>query len=95
MSDMMFKCITRSGGSHFKTLSFFYVQLTSILYKMNFTLDNQKYSFNEYGDFENGYDLIMWKREGDERVPDVVGKFLISKNDIEVYEHKITRKAQN
>lgn len=57
---------------------------------MNFTLDNQTYFFNEAGDFENGYDLIMWKKDGNERAPDVVGKFLTSKNDIDVYEHKIS-----
>lgn len=67
----------------------FYVQLISILRKMNFTVDNQTYSFNKDGDFENGYDLIMWKKDGDERVLDVVGKFLIRNNDVDVCEHKI------
>ncbi|XP_034169726.2 G-protein coupled receptor family C group 6 member A-like [Pangasianodon hypophthalmus] len=65
-------------------------KLISILREIHFTLDNQAYFFNKNGDFENGYDLIMWKKDGDERVPDVVGKFLISNNDVDVYEHKIS-----
>uniref|UniRef100_A0AAR2LGR2 G-protein coupled receptor family C group 6 member A n=1 Tax=Pygocentrus nattereri TaxID=42514 RepID=A0AAR2LGR2_PYGNA len=55
-------------------------QLVDILRKVNFTLDDETYSFNQVGDFENGYDLIMWKDSGDERIPDSVGRFLI-KND--------------
>lgn len=57
---------------------------------MRFTLDNQTYFFNKDGDFENGYDLITWKKDGDKRVLDVVGKFLISSNNIDVYEDKIS-----
>ncbi|KAB5540138.1 hypothetical protein PHYPO_G00097870 [Pangasianodon hypophthalmus] len=64
-------------------------KLVAILQTINFTLDNQTYSFNKNGDFDNGYDLIMWKNASDVRIPNVVGKFLISKKDVEVYEHKI------
>ncbi|KAF4082422.1 hypothetical protein AMELA_G00151590 [Ameiurus melas] len=65
-------------------------KLISILRQMRFTLDNQTYFFNKDGDFENGYDLIMWKKDGDERVLDVVGKFLISNNSLNVYKDKIS-----
>lgn len=65
-------------------------KLISILRQMRFTLDNQTYFFNKDGDFENGYDLITWKKDGDKRVLDVVGKFLISSNNIDVYEDKIS-----
>ena len=67
----------------------FCFQLVDILHKVNFTLDNKTYAFNQYGDFENGYDLIMWKKSGDERVPDVVGRFLIENGEVEVDENKI------
>ncbi|KAK3542684.1 hypothetical protein QTP86_032715, partial [Hemibagrus guttatus] len=64
-------------------------KLVAILRKINFTLDNQSYSFNNDGDFDTGYDLIMWKNSGNGRMPSVVGKFLISKKDVEVYEQSI------
>ncbi|XP_036418143.1 G-protein coupled receptor family C group 6 member A-like [Colossoma macropomum] len=64
-------------------------QLVDILHKVNFTLDNKTYAFNQYGDFENGYDLIMWKKSGDEREPDVVGRFLIENGEVEIDERKI------
>ncbi|XP_036418151.1 G-protein coupled receptor family C group 6 member A-like [Colossoma macropomum] len=64
-------------------------QLVEILHEMNFTLDNQMFSFDKFGDFKNGYDFIRWKMSGDERVPEVVGKFLIKNGEIEVYSNKI------
>ncbi|KAL7871373.1 hypothetical protein SRHO_G00063560 [Serrasalmus rhombeus] len=64
-------------------------QLVSILREINFTLDNKTYSFDQYGDFENAYDLISWKKNGDERVPEVVGQFLIKNEEVEVNDHKI------
>ncbi|KAL6486744.1 hypothetical protein MHYP_G00061360 [Metynnis hypsauchen] len=64
-------------------------QLVDILRKVNFTLDDETYSFNQVGDFENGYDLIMWKESGDERIPDSVGRFLIKNDKVEVDERKI------
>uniref|UniRef100_A0AAR2JEJ7 Olfactory receptor C family, b1 n=1 Tax=Pygocentrus nattereri TaxID=42514 RepID=A0AAR2JEJ7_PYGNA len=65
------------------------LQLVDILRKVNFTLDNQTFSFNENGDFENGYDVMMWKQKGDEKVCEVVGKFFIKNGDVEISEHKI------
>ncbi|GAA6082656.1 G-protein coupled receptor family C group 6 member A-like [Tachysurus ichikawai] len=64
-------------------------KLVAILRTINFTLDNQTYSFNNNGDFDNGYDLIMWKNAGNGRKSSVVGKYLISKRDVEVYENNI------
>ncbi|KAI4888696.1 hypothetical protein NFI96_003872 [Prochilodus magdalenae] len=64
-------------------------QLVSILREISFTLDNQTYSFDEYGDFENAYELISWKNNGDERLLEVVGKYLIKNEAIEVYDNKI------
>ncbi|KAI4896674.1 hypothetical protein NFI96_006448 [Prochilodus magdalenae] len=64
-------------------------QLVSILREISFTLDNQTYSFDEYGDFENAYELISWKKNGDERLLEVVGKYLIKNEEIEVYDNKI------
>lgn len=87
---MIFQFITWTCVVYILKFHSFYVQLVSILRKMNFTLDNQTYFFDEFGDFANGYDLIMWKKDGNERVTDVVGRFLISNNDIDVYEHKIS-----
>uniref|UniRef100_A0A3B4DS00 Olfactory receptor C family, b1 n=1 Tax=Pygocentrus nattereri TaxID=42514 RepID=A0A3B4DS00_PYGNA len=64
-------------------------KLVDFLRNLTFTLDNETYSFNQYGDFENGYDLIMWKVSGDERMLDVVGRFLIKDGELEVDEHKL------
>ncbi|KAL7871375.1 hypothetical protein SRHO_G00063580, partial [Serrasalmus rhombeus] len=64
-------------------------KLVDFLRNLTFTLDNETYSFNQYGDFENGYDLIMWKKSGDERMLDVVGRFLIKDGELEVDEHKL------
>ncbi|KAL7871369.1 hypothetical protein SRHO_G00063520 [Serrasalmus rhombeus] len=75
---------TCSGNTNFMPW-----QLVDILHKVNFTLDDETYSFNQVGDFENGYDLIMWKDSGDERIPDSVGRFLIKNDKVEVDEHKI------
>lgn len=61
----------------------------AILREINFTLDSQTYSFNNNGDFDNGYDVIMWRNASDVRKPSVVGKFLISTNDVEIYEHEV------
>ncbi|XP_036418148.1 G-protein coupled receptor family C group 6 member A-like [Colossoma macropomum] len=73
-----------SGDTNFKPY-----ELVDILRKVNFTLDNQTYSFNNNGDFDNGYDVMMWKKNGDEKISEVVGKFLIKNGDVEIYEHKI------
>ncbi|KAK3542250.1 hypothetical protein QTP86_021465 [Hemibagrus guttatus] len=73
-----------------KDTNFLPWKLISILRNMKFTVDDQTYYFNKNGDFENGYDLIMWKKNGDERILDVVGQYLISNNSINVYEQKVS-----
>ncbi|KPP59504.1 hypothetical protein Z043_122566, partial [Scleropages formosus] len=35
--------------------------------KIKFSLDNRLFSFDQFGNFANGYDLINWKRLGDRR----------------------------
>ncbi|KAL7888613.1 hypothetical protein AOLI_G00035870 [Acnodon oligacanthus] len=69
--------------------SFMPYVLLHILRKVNFTLDKQTYNFNENGDFDDGYDIMMWKKNGDERISEVVGKFLIKTGDVEIYQYKI------
>ncbi|KAK3516531.1 hypothetical protein QTP70_021742, partial [Hemibagrus guttatus] len=69
-----------------KDTNFLPWKLISILRNMKFTVDDQTYYFNKDGDFENGYDLIMWKKNGDERILDVVGQYLISNNNVNVYD---------
>ncbi|KAI4888700.1 hypothetical protein NFI96_020694 [Prochilodus magdalenae] len=64
-------------------------KLVDSLRKVNFTVDNKTYAFNENGDFMTGYDIMMWKNSGDEKISEVVGKFLIKKQDVELDEHKI------
>uniref|UniRef100_A0A8C2F368 Olfactory receptor C family, b1 n=1 Tax=Cyprinus carpio TaxID=7962 RepID=A0A8C2F368_CYPCA len=51
---------------------------------VNFTLDGNTYSFDENGDFADGYDLIMWKENNDERFIEIVGKFLLKNRDVEI-----------
>lgn len=51
---------------------------------VNFTLDGNTYSFDENGDFADGYDLIMWKENNDERFIEIVGKFLLKNGDVEI-----------
>ncbi|XP_072532711.1 G-protein coupled receptor family C group 6 member A-like [Salminus brasiliensis] len=63
-------------------------KLIDIFRKMNFTLDNQTYSFDENGDFENGYDILMWKNHGDEKISEVVGKYLIKNGEVDIDKNK-------
>ncbi|KAI4896675.1 hypothetical protein NFI96_026111, partial [Prochilodus magdalenae] len=63
--------------------------LVEILHSLSFTLDDEMHSFNKNGDSENGYSLMMWKTSGDERIPDVVGRFLIKNDKVEIDENKI------
>ncbi|XP_062858641.1 G-protein coupled receptor family C group 6 member A-like [Trichomycterus rosablanca] len=65
-------------------------KLVDVLNKVNFTLDNQTHYFNNENDFDNSYDLIMWKKIGDGRIPDVVGTFTIRNKSVAVYEQKIS-----
>uniref|UniRef100_A0A671LUW2 Olfactory receptor C family, b1 n=1 Tax=Sinocyclocheilus anshuiensis TaxID=1608454 RepID=A0A671LUW2_9TELE len=58
--------------------------LNMTLMYVNFTLDGNTYSFDENGDFADGYDLIMWKEKNDERFIEIVGKFLLKNGDVEI-----------
>ncbi|XP_056337340.1 G-protein coupled receptor family C group 6 member A [Danio aesculapii] len=60
-------------------------QLVSSMRSVNFTLDGNSYFFDELGDFTDGYDVIMWKENNDERMIEPVGKFLIKKGDVEIF----------
>ncbi|XP_043074672.1 G-protein coupled receptor family C group 6 member A [Puntigrus tetrazona] len=59
-------------------------QLLNSMRSVNFTLDGNTYSFDENGDFADGYDLIMWRQNNDERIIEVVGKFLLKRGDVEI-----------
>ncbi|XP_073673084.1 olfactory receptor CB1 [Garra rufa] len=59
-------------------------QLVESMRSVNFTLDGNTYSFDENGDFKDGYDLIMWKESHNERIIEVVGKFLLKNGDVEI-----------
>ncbi|RXN06140.1 G- coupled receptor family C group 6 member A-like protein [Labeo rohita] len=60
-------------------------QLLESMRSVNFTLDGKTYFFDENGDFADGYDLIMWKENNDERIIEVVGKFLLKNQKVEIF----------
>ncbi|XP_048064463.1 G-protein coupled receptor family C group 6 member A-like [Megalobrama amblycephala] len=60
-------------------------KLVESMRSVNFTLDGNRYFFDEHGDFVDGYDLIMWKENDDERIIETVGKFLLKKGDVEIF----------
>ncbi len=66
-----------------RTLTLF-LQLVESMRKVNFTLDGNTYSFDENGDFTDGYDLIMWMENNDERNIEIVGRFLLKNGDVEI-----------
>ncbi|KAL0969871.1 hypothetical protein UPYG_G00233560 [Umbra pygmaea] len=57
------------------------------LTKINFSMDNGHYYFDNTGAFINGYDLINWARNADERIFKVVGKFNLMENAVEINPH--------
>ncbi|XP_066559144.1 olfactory receptor CB1 [Amia ocellicauda] len=59
-------------------------QLLQELKKVNFTLDDNQFYFNENGDTVDGYDLIFWSRQGLKRVFKVVGRYRVSQGTVEV-----------
>ncbi|XDV42476.1 hypothetical protein PO909_011131 [Leuciscus waleckii] len=59
-------------------------KLLESMHSVNFTLDGTRYFFDENGDFVDGYDLIMWQEKDDERIIEIVGKFLLKKGDVEI-----------
>ncbi|KAI7799834.1 G-protein coupled receptor family C group 6 member A-like precursor [Triplophysa rosa] len=59
-------------------------QLVESIRSVTFTLDGISHSFDEYGDFTDGYDLIRWTKTNDGRIIDVVGKFILKKGEVEL-----------
>ncbi|KPP79562.1 G-protein coupled receptor family C group 6 member A-like [Scleropages formosus] len=59
------------------------------LKKVNFTLDNNQFYFDEFGNFVTGYDLVMWKIAGSRREIKVVGQYHLKTEDVMVNEGAI------
>ncbi|XP_036398161.1 G-protein coupled receptor family C group 6 member A-like [Megalops cyprinoides] len=59
-------------------------KLLQELKKINFTVDNHQFYFNEDGDFVNGYDLINWVKAGNERRFEVVGGYNLVEKEIKI-----------
>ncbi|XP_030626662.1 olfactory receptor CB1 [Chanos chanos] len=57
--------------------------------EVNFPLDGQQYSFDPNGDFEDGYDLIMWGKNGDRRKFILAGRYRIKEGDVKIDNDKI------
>ncbi|TDH00162.1 hypothetical protein EPR50_G00185090 [Perca flavescens] len=53
-------------------------KLLEELKKVNFSYDNQSFSFNENGDFANFYELIMWKTDGEHRKFQRIGNYSVN-----------------
>ncbi|XP_010864489.3 G-protein coupled receptor family C group 6 member A isoform X1 [Esox lucius] len=64
-------------------------KLLQELKKINFTMDNGQFFFDNSSSFTNGYDLVNWARTGDARTFKVVGKFNIMKNAVEISDNDI------
>ncbi|KAI7800072.1 G-protein coupled receptor family C group 6 member A-like precursor [Triplophysa rosa] len=67
-----------------KMFNIFILQLVESIRSVTFTLDGISHSFDEYGDFTDGYDLIRWTKTNDGRIIDVVGKFILKKGEVEL-----------
>ncbi|XP_056150181.1 G-protein coupled receptor family C group 6 member A [Lampris incognitus] len=64
-------------------------KLLEILKNISFNFENQTYSFNEYGDFVSGYDLIFWEKNGDHRSFEKLGSYNASNGQIQLDMNKI------
>ncbi|XP_067272691.1 olfactory receptor CB1 isoform X2 [Pseudorasbora parva] len=60
-------------------------KLVESMRKVDFTLNGTRYFFDEHGDFVDGYDIIMWKENDDKRIIETVGKFLLTKGEVEIF----------
>lgn len=60
------------------------MQLLKELKKVKFKLDNQNFFFDENGDFVNGYDLILWEKDGHHRRFQRIGKYHVLDKQIEL-----------
>ncbi|XP_051951452.1 G-protein coupled receptor family C group 6 member A isoform X1 [Xyrauchen texanus] len=59
-------------------------KLVESVRSVHFTLDGTTYSFDENGDFMDGYDILMWKKTDVGRIIEVVGKFILKKGEVEI-----------
>ncbi|KAI1895172.1 hypothetical protein AGOR_G00103560 [Albula goreensis] len=59
-------------------------KLLQELKRVNFTLDQRRFYFDESGNFVNGYDLINWEKDGNKRRFKVVGDYNLIKGGIEL-----------
>lgn len=53
----------------------FSLQLLEKLKNVHFSLDNQNFFFDNKGDFENGYDLVIWEKYGQHRQFQKIGRY--------------------
>lgn len=53
-------------------------------------LNNQNFSFDENGDFQNGYDLVMWEKYGQHRRFQRIGRYHAVNEQIELDVVKVT-----
>ena len=66
-----------------------FFQLREKLQKVNFILDGKRKFFDKKGDFEDGYDVIMWVPDGEHRRAEVKGSFTIQPREVVVNSHDI------
>lgn len=62
----------------------FLLQLLIELKQVKFEFQNQLYSFDNNSEFTNGYDLIMWKKDGNQRTFKKTGRYHIANNQMEL-----------
>ncbi|KAL4624272.1 G-protein coupled receptor family C group 6 member A-like [Arapaima gigas] len=57
--------------------------------KINFSLDSRLFYFDQFGNFENGYDLNNWRRVGDRRQFTVVGGYNPNTGEVQLNRDEI------
>lgn len=60
------------------------MQLLKELKMVKFNFDSQTYFFDKNGDFVNGYDLIMWEKDGHHRRFQRIGRYHALDEQIEL-----------
>ncbi|KAM3861109.1 olfactory receptor CB1 [Diretmus argenteus] len=58
-------------------------RLLEELKRVRFQLNEQTYFFDKHGDFVDGYDLIMWEKDGDHRTFKLRGRYHVLDGQIE------------
>ncbi|KAL2081906.1 hypothetical protein ACEWY4_021724 [Coilia grayii] len=59
-------------------------KLVEKLQKVNFTLNGENKFFNDGGDFEDGYDVLMWVPDGESRRFEVIGRYTLQQRQVEI-----------